>query len=475
MSDSQKPHLEATPAAARLADAVPDAPQELERVAGLAAEIDFADPALTITYGAKTMADIARFSDSLLAQVRAQEAGHVGKTLSGLLARLQSTDPAAAGGAEPGPLARLPLIGGLFNPQARARSRFNSLADQVDSVVLGLQKALDGLLRDIEIMEQLYGLNRNFHQELSLAIAAGEQRLSDARSRDLPKLRARAEKAGDNLSAQEARDFADKLDRFERRLHDLKLSRAVTLQTAPQIRLIQGNDQTLAEKIQAGILTAIPIWKSQMVLGLSIHGQKQAARLQQEVSDATNTLLNKNAELLRQASLDTARAAERGVVDLETLRNVHNQLIDSVSETLRISAEARQQRRAVEDELRQLEQDLRARLVGPGTSADAPTPPPANAAPAGQAAPASQSAGPERGQASGPADAHRLTASGPARTRLDSAETEQTSLDGGQLAAPGLDQAPSRPIAMRESAGQDAPSAPIAMPQGDAPTPPRKQ
>ncbi len=342
--------------------AVPEPIPDAAHVAEMAANIDFADPALTITYGSKAMNEIARFSDSLLSQVRAQDAGYIGDTLTNLLSKLKSTDMDAAASAESGPLAKLPLIGHFFNPMSRAKARFNTLADQVDSVGITLQKAMDGLLRDIEVMERLYELNRNFHQELSLAIAAGEQRLGEARNVELPKLQAAAEN-NDNLAAQEVRDFADRLNRFERRLHDLKLSRAVTLQTAPQIRMIQGNDQTLAEKIQAGMLTAIPIWKSQMVLGLSIHGQKQAARLQREVSDTTNELLNKNADMLHQASVETAREVERSVVDMETLRAVHGKLINTVQETMRIAAEAREQRRNAENELDRLEQDLRVQLT----------------------------------------------------------------------------------------------------------------
>ena len=340
---------------------------DLARIAEIAASINFADPSLTIAYGAKTMADIAKFSDGLLAQVRARDSGPVGQVLSGLLARIKDMNIAEAAGQEPGWAARLPVVGELFNPMARAQARFNTLADGVDNVVIHLQEAMARLLRDIEVMEQLYGLNREFHHELTLAIVAGRQRLEQARSEDLPRLQTDARQteqtAPDSLAAQKVRDFDDKLNRFERRLYDLQLARAVTLQTAPQIRLIQGNDQTLAEKIQAGILTAIPIWKGQMVLALSIHGQKQAARLQQEVSDTTNELLRKNADILHAAAVDIARESERGVVDIESLRQVHAKLLDTVQETLRMAVEARDKRREVEKELQRMEGDLRDRLT----------------------------------------------------------------------------------------------------------------
>ncbi len=338
-----------------------------DRIAEIAANIDFADPSLTIAYGARTMTDIAKFADGLLAQVRARDSGPVGQVLSSLLGRLKDLDIAETAGQEPGWTARLPVLGKLFDPMTRAQARFNTLADGVDNVVVSLQTAMTRLMRDIEVMEQLYDLNREFHHELTVDIAAGHMRLEQARAEDLPRLQAEAHKAGesaaDNLSAQAVRDFADKLNRFERRLYDLQLARAVTLQTAPQIRLIQGNDQTLAEKIQAGILTAIPIWKSQMVLALSIHGQKQAARLQQEVSDTTNELLRKNASLLHDATVSTAREAERGVVDIESLREVHGKLLSTVEETLNIAVEARDKRRNVEEELRRMEDDLHDRLT----------------------------------------------------------------------------------------------------------------
>ncbi len=420
------------------------------RIAEIATGIDFADPSLTISFGARTMADIAKFSDALLVQVRARDSGPVGQVLSSLLARLKDMNIAETAGREPGWAARLPVLGGLFDPMTRAQARFNTLADGVDNVVITLQEAMTRLLRDIEIMEQLYELNRNFHHELTLDIAAGKKRLEQAYAGDLPKLQDKARQGGEEaqaaLDAQAARDFADKLNRFERRLYDLQLARAVTLQTAPQIRLIQGNDQTLAEKIQAGILTAIPIWKAQMVLALSIHGQKQAARLQQEVSDTTNELLRKNAELLHDATVSTAREAERGVVDIESLRQVHAQLLGTVEETLHIAAEARDKRRVVERELQRMEDDLRHRLAdltGPKTA------PPSGDAEKNAATPVRDDSG-AIPQPSAPEEL-RLDSPEMERPHLDSPTLDRKLLNGSQLDTPRLEpqeKPASAPIAM---------------------------
>lgn len=445
------------------------------RIAEMAAHIDFADPSLTIAYGAKTMADIAKFSDGLLAQVRARDAGPVGQVLSSLLARIKDANIAEDAGQEPGWAARLPVVGGLFNPMTRAQARFNTLADGVDNVVIHLQDAMARLLRDIEVMEQLYGLNREFHRELTLAIAAGKQRLEQARAEELPRLQDQARQmeqtAPDSLAAQKVRDFDDKLNRFERRLYDLQLARAVTLQAAPQIRLIQGNDQTLAEKIQAGILTAIPIWKSQMVLALSIHGQKQAARLQQEVSDTTNELLRKNADLLHTAAVDITRESERGVVDIESLRQVHAKLLETVEETLRMAVEARDKRREVEKELQHMEGDLRDRLAELTGSKAAPVSRQA------QNATVPDTNFPEgRALVTPPPpsdDGFRLDSPEMQRPHLESPELERKPLNGSQLDTPRLEspEEPSRaPIAMGRGGETEKPAQPpIAMGRGGEP------
>jgi uncharacterized protein YaaN involved in tellurite resistance len=344
------------------------APETLPREADKAAvdkaavAIDFNDPTLTLAYGADTMNAIAGFADNLLRQVRARDAGPLGEILTKLLTQVKSADLDTFPGGE-NPLSRLPFLGSLFNSFERRMIGLKKITDQVDAVAAGLDQAMVGLLRDIEILEQLFQSNRQFHQDLSVYIAAGERRLEAARNMDLPRLRAEAEQSGDGMKAQEVRDFAERLDRFERRLHDLRISRTVTVQSVPQIRLIQSNDQTLAEKIQTSILTTIPIWKNQMVLTLSLYRQQKAVALQRQVSDATNELLRTNAQMLEEASLGVARESERAIVDMETLREVHERLIATIEESLKITAEGRAGRRNAEQELCGMEDALRARLL----------------------------------------------------------------------------------------------------------------
>ena len=337
-------------------------PAEQARVRELTASINLDDPALTLTYGAETMNGISRFADDLLGRVRAKDAGPVGDTLTDLLVKVKDADLSAISDGRQGFLERLPVVGSLFSSARRSVAKFDTLAGQVEDIAARLDESMVGLLRDIEVLEQLYKHNRDFHNDLSVYIEAGKARLDQAREQELPRLQEEAAKSGDNMDAQKVRDFADKLNRFERRLHDLQLSRTITVQTAPQIRLIQSNDQTLAEKIQTSILTTIPIWKSQMVLALSLHGQKGAARLQKEVADTTNALLRQNAEMLETASVDTAREVERSVVDVETLRDVQQRLVSTIEQTLQIAEDGRTKRLSVEKELQNMEQELRDQL-----------------------------------------------------------------------------------------------------------------
>ncbi len=332
------------------------------KVRAAATEIDFNDPTLTISYGSKTMTEIAKFADSLLGNVRVKDSGPVGEGLADLMQKVKDVDLEQIN-KKKGFLESIPVIGRLFDSVQRTVAQFDTVLGQVDGIAEKLEDAMVGLLKDIEILEQLYGHNKTFYEDLTAYITAGEARLEQARTVELPKLEEIAKNSADNLAAQNVRDFAERLNRFERRLHDLKLSRTITLQTAPQIRMIQNNDQTLAEKIQTSILATIPIWKNQMVLALSINSQYKAARLQKEVADTTNALLEKNAEMLQASTVETAREVERSIVDVETLRNVHQRLLATIEETINIAREGRERRRATEKELESMEHDLRVRLT----------------------------------------------------------------------------------------------------------------
>ena len=340
------------------------APIAEAKVREAAAAIDFSDPTLTLSYGAKTMEDIAKFADSLLGNVRVKDSGPVGENLAELMLKVKDVDLDAISGEKKSFLESLPLVGRFFNTVERTVQQFDTVLSQVDGISEKLEDAKFSLLKDIEVLEQLYTHNKSFYENLSAHIQAGEECLARAREEELPKLEAEAQAQPGSLAAQNLRDYADRLSRFERRLHDLKLSRTITLQTAPQIRMLQSNDQTLAEKIQTSILATIPIWKNQMVLALSIHGQQAAARLQKNVADTTNSLLVKNAEMLQQSTVETAREVERSIVDLESLKTVHQKLLATIEETMNIAREGRERRRATEKELENMENDLRNQLLG---------------------------------------------------------------------------------------------------------------
>lgn len=340
----------------------------VERIQAVAASINLDDPALSVTFGTETMKDIAGFADGILTKVRAKDAGAVGGTLTELMVSVRDMDLDELDPKNSGFLQRLPVIGSLFNPVKRSLAKFSTLAAQVEVITGKLEEAMVGLLRDIEVLEQLYEHNKTFHNDLTVYIEAGKQRLETARGEELPRMKEEADASGDTMAAQRVRDFAERINRFERRLHDLELSRTITLQTAPQIRLIQGNDQSLAEKIQTSILSTIPLWKSQMVLALSLQGQQQTVEMQKRVADATNDLISKNASMLESATVETATQVERSVVDIETLREVHKKLIATIEETLRISEEGRSRRLAAAKELTDMENDLRVKLTSLASS-----------------------------------------------------------------------------------------------------------
>ena len=336
---------------------------EESKVKAASAEINFENPTLTLSYGAKTMDEISKFTDSLLGSVRVKDSGPVGEGLSDLMLRIKDVKIDQIAQPQKSFLESIPLVGRLFNTMERTIAQFDTVLEQVEGISKKLEDAMGGLLKDISVLEQLYAHNKTFYEDLTVYIKAGEARLEQARNVELPALEQKAKESGDNFDAQNVRDFAERLNRFERRLHDLKLSRTITLQTAPQIRMIQSNNKNLAEKIQTSILATIPIWKNQMVLALSIHGQRQAAHLQKEVADTTNAMLAKNAEMLHDSSVETAREVERSIVDIETLRGVHEKLIGTIEETMNIVREGREHRRSVERELQTMEEDLRVKLT----------------------------------------------------------------------------------------------------------------
>lgn len=332
-------------------------PEERDRVAAIKARIDLADQAAVLQFGAAAQAEVADFADAVLAQVAAKEAGKAGETLQELLLKVKGLDGDSLARGR-GWLGR--LFGSAQGAVEGFLGRYQKLAGQIDRIVLELEQNKDSLLRDVVTLDLLYARNLENFRALELYLQAGEEKAAEVRA-GLPALQQEAE--AEAIAAQRLADGRSALDRFDKKLADLRLSRTIVMQTMPQIRLIQNNDAVLVEKIQSSLLNTIPIWKNQMVIALSIARQHGALALQREVTDATNAMLRKNAELLKQGSVETAREAERGIVDIETLQQVNAELISTIDEVLTIQAEGRAARARAEGELVKLEGALKARLA----------------------------------------------------------------------------------------------------------------
>ncbi|MBQ4766148.1 toxic anion resistance protein [Pectobacterium versatile] len=336
--------------------------QEKSEVSVLVNKIDITDPVLSISYAANTMGNISRFSESLMQEVRVKDAGVIGEQLTDLLMKVKSVDLTVFD-TKQSFLASFPLIGKLFSTIQRTLLEYQTLAQQVDTVSKKLESAMMELLRNISTLEQLFIRNREYFQQITLHIIAGKQKLAAIQSGDLTAAQEKAQRTNDPMDMQYVRDLVSNIQRFERRLHDLMMSRTIAIQTAPQIRLMQSNSQSLAEKIQSSILSTIPLWKSQIVMAITLHSQRKSAKLQKEVSDTTNAMLRRNAEMLQLGTVETAREVERSIVDIETLREVQSRLLNTIEETVTIANDARTRRADVEKELGTMETELRTRLA----------------------------------------------------------------------------------------------------------------
>lgn len=345
------------PAAAALA------PAEAEAVRDIKAGLDLTDSAQVLQFGGKVQASIAEFADGILKTVAAKDSGAAGEALADLMAKVRDLD-ADALSKKSGFLGR--LFGTAKNEIASFLGRYEKVSTQIDRIVLKLEETKDQLLRDVVMLDMLFERNRDNFKALNLHIRAGEELLAETRASLLPALEAAAndpDPALAQINAQKLNDARQAIDRFEKKLQDLRLSKTVTLQTMPQIRLIQSNDTVLVEKIQSSILNTIPIWKNQMVIAISIARSQGALELQRKVTDTTNDLLKKNAELLKQGTIGVAQEAERGIVDIETLQAVNRDLISTIDEVIKIQTEGRAKRQAAEGELVKIETELKQRLT----------------------------------------------------------------------------------------------------------------
>ncbi|MGI6737182.1 MAG: toxic anion resistance protein [Anaerovoracaceae bacterium] len=332
-------------------------PEELSMVDDFVDKIDLTDTQAVTTYGAGTQTKMANFSEETLSKFRTKDMGEVGGMITSLVMELKNLDVDDSKGG----------IGGFFRKKKnnfdRFRTKYRKIEGNIDEIVGELQKRQVQLMKDSALLDKMFELNQTYYKELSMYILAGKRKLDQVRGTELKALQDKAAASGDPQDAQAARDLSECCNRFEKKLHDLQLTRTISLQTAPQIRMIQASDNVMAEKIQSTIVNTIPLWKNQMVIALGIEHSQQAARAQREVTDMTNELLRKNADALKTATVDTARESERGVVDIETLQHTNETLISTLDEILQIQEEGRQKRAAAEAELGQIENQLKEAVL----------------------------------------------------------------------------------------------------------------
>ncbi len=343
---------------ADLSDSVELTPAEKAAIDSFVTKIDLNNPDHVLLYGAEAQKKISEFSDSALQTVRTQETGEVGNMLANLVAELKSMNESAD---EPKGIAKL-----FYNAKKSVeamQARFTKVEGNVDTIATNLEGYQVQLLKDVSMFNHMYDMNTQYFRELTMYIVAGEKKLKEVRATELADLLAKAKQTGDAMDAQKANDLSAQCDRFEKKLYDLKLTRTVSMQMAPQIRLLQNNNSLLVERIQSTLANTLPLWKSQMVLALGLQHSQEAMRAQKAVTDMTNELLKKNAETLKMGTIETAKEAERGIIDIETLVQTNQSLIDTFDEVVKIQDEGRAKRAEAEKTLLTMEGELKQKLL----------------------------------------------------------------------------------------------------------------
>ncbi|NLM05400.1 MAG: toxic anion resistance protein [Tissierellia bacterium] len=337
-------------------------PEERAKVEEVKNSINFLNSNELVQYGVGAQRNISEFSGNILSNIKAKDSGEVGELMSDLMIKVKDLDIEEIGKSE-GFLSKLPLVVGLIKSFEKFILKYQTLEGQIDSIEAKLDSSRMEMLKDISMFDSLYAKNLEYFSDLKVYIQAGEEKLAEMREEVLPKLKAEAKESGDQMQAQVVADFEQTINRFEKKIHDLKLSKTMAIQTAPQIRLIQNNDKLLVEKIQTTILNTIPLWKSQIVIAIGLYKQQNTLKLQKEVSDATNELLTKNSEMLKQSTIKVAKESERGIIDIETLKKVNRDLMQTIDETLKIQKDGRTKRLNAEKELIVIENDLKNKLL----------------------------------------------------------------------------------------------------------------
>ncbi len=331
-------------------------PEEQKMVDEFAAKIDLANSNMVLQYGAGAQKKIADFSDSALEHMKTKDLGEIGQMLTDVVGELKTLDVEEEKG-----------IFSVFRKNGNRLANMKAKYEKAEANVNKICKVLEGhqiqLLKDVATMDRMYEINLSYLKELSMYILAGKKKLKEAMEQDVPTAVEKARRTGLPEDTQAANDLANRCNRFEKKLHDLELTRMVSLQMAPQIRLIQNNDTMMSEKIQSTLVNTIPLWKTQMVLAVGLNHSTEAAKAQRQVTDATNELLRKNAQMLKMATVETAKESERGIVDIETLKATNQSLISTLNDVMKIQEDGREKRREAQEELGRLEEELRQKLL----------------------------------------------------------------------------------------------------------------
>ncbi|WP_066370348.1 toxic anion resistance protein [Neobacillus fumarioli] len=343
----------------KLIDVLPE--EHRAKAFQLAQQIDPANHQAMIQYGTQAQGKLLSFSQTMLEHVQNKDVGEIGEIISDLMKRLNDVNPDEMKEGKSSFFGR--LFGKFSSSLQEVLSKYQKTGAQIDRISVKLDRSKNVLLSDIKLLEQLYETNKEYFHALNIYIAAGELKLEEMHEKIIPALKKEAEATNDQMKFQEVNDMIQFADRLDKRLHDLKLSREITIQSAPQIRLIQNTNQALVEKIQSSIMTAIPLWKNQVAIALTLIRQRHAVEAQKQVSRTTNELLLKNAEMLKTNTIETAKENERGLVDIETLKKTQASLITTLEETLRIQEEGRHKRRVAEQELLNMENELKQKLI----------------------------------------------------------------------------------------------------------------
>lgn len=335
--------------------------EDLKRINEIKDKIEPLNNDTLIQYGANAQQALSKFSHQMLNEVQSKDVGPIGDTLEDLMKKLKEVDPEELSSKKKNMFSR--LFRRVKKSVNEIVSKHQSVASQVDRISIQLEHAKEVLTKDVHLLDKLYDQNKDYFDAINIYIAAAELKKEELNSEVLPELKKKADESNNQMHVQDVNDMMQYINRLEKRVHDLKLSRQITLQSAPQIRMIQNINQTLAEKIQSSILTSIPLWKNQMAIALTLLRQESASQAQRAVTNTTNELLTKNSEMLKQNSLRTAEENERGIVDIETLKTTQENLVTTIEETLRIQQEGSQKRHVAEKELVQMEEDLKSRLL----------------------------------------------------------------------------------------------------------------